>query len=69
MDPAFERAFVAVSYCLGARGDEAFESWPLGTAARSLVRALGSADRETRVLILAREVGRVALALEKGSLA
>ena len=68
MDPAFEHAYVAVSYCLGARGDEAFECWPLGASARSLVRALGSADRETRAVVLAREVARIVMALEKGSL-
>ena len=68
MDPAFERAFVAVSYCLGVRGAEAFEGWPLGVDARALVRALSSADRETRALVLAREVARIAVALEKGAL-
>ena len=68
MDPAFERAFVAVSYCLGVRGDESFEGLPLGASARALVRALGSADRETRALVLAREVARIAVALEKGAL-
>ena len=68
MDPAFQRAFVAVSYWLGARGDQSFEGWPLGADARSLVRALGSADRETRALVLAREVARIAVALEKGAL-
>ena len=68
MDPAFQRAFVAVSYCLGVRGDESFEGWPLGADAGSLLRALGSADRETRALVLAREVARIAVALEKGAL-
>ena len=68
MDPAFEGAFVAVSYCLGVRGPEAFESWPLGVEARSFVRALASTDRETRAVVLARELARIAVALEKGSL-
>ena len=68
MDPAFERAFVAVTYCLGARGDDSFGSFSLGPDARALVRALGSSDRETRALVLARELLRIAVALEKGSL-
>jgi len=65
--PAFERAFVATSYWLGVR-DDAFEGWSFGSDARSLVRALKSADRETRVLVLAREAARIALALEEGAL-
>jgi hypothetical protein len=68
MDPAFERAFVAMTYCLGARGDDAFGSFSLGPEARSLVRALASGDREARALVLARELLRIAVALEKGSL-
>jgi hypothetical protein len=68
LNPAFERAFVAVSYCLGAR-DEALQGWSLGVEARSLVRALGSSDRETRAVVLAREVARIAVALDKGSVA
>jgi hypothetical protein len=68
VDAAFERAFVAVSYCLGAR-DEALQAWSFGFEARSLARALGSADREARAVVLAREVARIAVALEKGSLA
>lgn len=67
MDPAFERAFVATSHLIGA-SDDTFEGWPLGHDARSLMRALGSADRETRVVLLAREATRIALALEKGAL-
>ena len=67
MDKALERAFVATSYLLGVRGD-AFEGWLLGGEARSLSRALASADRETRALVLARELARIAVALEAGSL-
>lgn len=66
-DPAFERAFVATSYWIGVR-DDTFEGWSLGSDARSLVRVLGSADRETRALVLAREAARIAMALEKGAL-
>jgi hypothetical protein len=66
VDPAFERAFIATSHLIGVR-DDAFEG--LGSDARSLARALASADRETRVAVLAREVARIAVALDKGSLA
>ena len=67
MDPAFERAYVATSYLIGAR-EEAFEGWPLGSEARSLARALAGADRESRAVVLAREAARIALCLEKGAL-
>jgi hypothetical protein len=67
VDPAFERALVATSYLLGVR-DDVFEGWPLGSDALSLVRALTSEDRETRVTVLAREVTRIALSLDKGAL-
>lgn len=67
MDPAFERAYVATSYLIGAR-EEAFEGWPLGDDARSLARTLASVDRESRAVVLAREAARIAVALEKGAL-
>jgi hypothetical protein len=67
VDPAFERAFVATTYLLGVRND-AFEGWPLGSDARALVRALGSAERVSRAVVLAREAARIALALDRGAL-
>jgi hypothetical protein len=67
VDPAFERAFVATAYWLGGR-DEAFQAWALGSEARALVRALDSGDRQTRATLLAREITRIAAALEKGAL-
>jgi hypothetical protein len=67
LDPAFERAFVAASYWMGVR-DDALEGWPLGSEARALARTLVSGDREARALVLAREVARIAVALEKGAL-
>jgi hypothetical protein len=71
VDSAFERAFVAVTYMLGAE-DGAFEGFTLGNDARALERALArardSGDRETRVTLLAREVLRIAMALDKGAL-
>jgi hypothetical protein len=68
VDPAFERAFVATSYLLGVR-DDALEGLSLGSDARSLAHALAKGDRETRVAVLAREVARIAVALDQGSLA
>jgi hypothetical protein len=68
LDPAFERALVATAYWLGARNG-AFEGWSLGEGARSLVRVLDAGDREARATVLAREIARVAMALDKGALA
>jgi hypothetical protein len=67
VDPAFERALVATSYLIGVRGD-AFEGWPLGAEAVSLMGALRSADRDTRTVVLAREAARIAVALDKGAI-
>ena len=65
---SFERALVAASYLLGAR-DDAFEGWSLGAEARSLVGALSSGDRQGRATVLAREIARIAVALDKSALA
>jgi hypothetical protein len=67
VDPAFERAYVATSYLIGAR-EEAVEGWPLGAEARALARTLATADRASRAVVLAREAARIARALEKGAL-
>jgi hypothetical protein len=64
-DPAFERAFVAMRYFLGARGSDLAE--PLGAptrAAEELVVALQDEHRARRAERLASEVGQVARALE-----
>ncbi|MBK8997080.1 MAG: hypothetical protein IPM35_15210 [Myxococcales bacterium] len=66
----FERAFVAVSYFLDQRG-EALTA-PLGgggEAARRLALALGHPERNARAVVLAREIARVAQALEARRLA
>ncbi len=62
--PDFSRAFVAVRYFLGARGEGL--GAPLGddTAARMTEARLGHAERERRAEALAAEVGRVVRALE-----
>ena len=63
-DPAFERAFVAVRYFLGARGEL---SLPLGSpspAAEALAAALDDPDRQKRAEALAAELGHVVRALE-----
>jgi hypothetical protein len=67
-DPLLQRAFVATLYLLGERG-AALGRFELGPDARTLVRALGHPDHDARALALAREVARIALALERGELA
>ena len=63
----FERAFVAVSYLLGARG-ETLRASGLGPEPSALLRALSSPDKEARARALAREITPIALALEEGAL-
>ena len=63
-DQAFERAFVAMRYFLGARGEL---SAPLGSpapAADALAGALDDPDRQKRAEVLAVELGHVVRALE-----
>ena len=68
MDPSLERAFVATLYLLGERGAQ-IDRFALGADAQALVRALGHPDQEARALALAREVAKIALALDRGELA
>jgi hypothetical protein len=65
--PRFQRAFVAMSYLLGARRD-ALGTSDLGPEASALLRALSSSDKETRARALAREITPIAMALEEGGL-
>jgi hypothetical protein len=67
-DPSLQRAFVATLYMLGERG-ASLDRFELGPEARTLLRALGDPNQETRALALAREVAQIALALERGELA
>lgn len=61
----FERAFVAVGYLLDRRGDDLTRGLGGGgETARKLAAALGHPERQTRAVVLAREVARVAQALE-----
>ena len=63
---AFERAFVAVSYVLGRRGEELTS--PLEQPSRTateLVRRLSAPERLSRAQVLAAELGRVVAALAR----
>jgi hypothetical protein len=63
--PAYQRAFVAMRYFLGARGDAL--GAPLGVGARAaaeLESKLAHPDRTRRAEVLASEVGLVVRALE-----
>jgi hypothetical protein len=67
--PVFQRAFVALAYVAGRRDTELLD----GLAApqdevRLLVQRLAHPERERRAEVLARELSRVALALEARSI-
>ncbi len=62
----FERAFVATSYLLGARGDT-LASIDLGAGAAVLVRALSSPEQATRAAALASEIARIGRTLDDGA--
>jgi hypothetical protein len=68
-EPDFERAFVAMRYFIGARGDDLAE--PLGPSSPVAVETLGrlrNEDRQRRAEALAVEVGRVVRALDARAL-
>ncbi|MCK6531906.1 MAG: hypothetical protein L6Q84_02950 [Polyangiaceae bacterium] len=61
----FERAFVATSYLLDRRGEDLTRALGGGAApARRLAAALGHPERSARAVVLAREVARIAQALD-----
>jgi hypothetical protein len=62
-----QRAFVAMSYLLGARGETLAMS-DLGPEASALLRALSSSDKDRRARALASEITPIAWALEEGGL-
>ena len=67
--PEFQRAFAAVSYLCGQREAELLA--PLGAAhddARAFVRRLGHPERERRAEVLARELTRLAAAVQARAL-
>ena len=62
---AYERAFVAMRYFLGARGPELENALEAPCPeARSLARDLEHSDRQRRADVLASELGHVVRALE-----
>lgn len=64
-DPDYQRAFVAVRYFLGARGEGlAAPLGPESTIAAALEQKLAHPDRARRAEVLASEVGLVVRALE-----
>lgn len=68
-DSDFFRAFVAVRYLLGTRGDALLGHVPVSAgAAQTLVTRLGAEDRRERANVLAAELERMARSLERGKL-
>jgi len=68
-NPDFQRAFVALSYMIGRRDTELLT--PLRTPhddARAFARRLGHPERERRAEVLARELSRLASAVEARAL-
>lgn len=64
-----ERAFVALSYAIGRRGEKLLTGLPEpGAAALGLAAALGHRDKRQRALSLAAELIRVVRALDVGRL-
>ena len=67
--PIFQRAYVAFSYVAGRREAELLEALPtVHDEARLFAQRLSHPERERRAEVLARELSRVALALETRSL-
>ncbi len=64
-EPAFQRAFVALSYFAGRRDAELTAPFAeLHAETKTLVQRLAHPERERRAEVLARELSRVAFALE-----
>jgi hypothetical protein len=64
-DPAFQRAFIAVSYFAGTRGDGLLLPLSAPTAeAKKLVQGLGSSEKSVRAVVLGRELERIARGLD-----
>jgi hypothetical protein len=67
----FQRAFVALRYFWGARGDALVDALqPVGVqpAAAAVLAGLTQSERSERARVLAAELGRIATALEQRSL-
>ena len=66
--PTFQRAFVALSYVVGRRDAELLDAFPAPhDEARLFAQRLAHPERERRAEVLARELSRVALAVEARS--
>jgi hypothetical protein len=69
--PDFQRAFVALRYFWGARGNQlsdGFGKLPLCHATADLLQQLSVEERSERARALGAELGRLAAALEQRSL-
>lgn len=67
--PEFQRAFVALSYMAGRREAELLEPLSLPhEETRAFARRLANPERERRAEVLARELGRLSLALDARTL-
>lgn len=66
--PAFQKAFVALSYVAGRRDAELLIAFrTVNDEVRSFAQRLAHPERERRAEVLARELSRVALSLEARS--
>ncbi len=63
----FARAYVATLYLVGERGESLAEAAE-HMKASELLSALSNDDRQARAIVLADEITRIALALERGAL-
>ncbi len=68
LSPEFQRAFVAMRYFLGARGEELVAPQHAGAEVVAVVKRLAQPDRQKRAEALAAEIGRVVRALEVGTI-
>jgi len=65
LSPEFQRAFVATTYLFERRNDELVSALPSDCgSAGELTRALGHPERAARAQVLARELARIAKALD-----
>ena len=68
--PDFQRAFAAVSYLVGQRGEALLAAVPSPSdEARAFARRLEHPERERRAELLARELARLAVALDARKIA
>jgi hypothetical protein len=64
LGPAFQKAFVALSYVAGRREAELLAAFrTVSDETRSFAQRLAHPERERRAEVLARELSRVALSL------